>query len=52
MSRPNGRMNDVADWMAIYGGTPAECARAIGAPYEAVKAAWRNIKKKMGGQAR
>lgn len=45
-------MNRVADWMASYGGSIADCARALGVGYYTVKSAWDRIRAPMGAQAR
>jgi DNA-binding CsgD family transcriptional regulator len=42
----------VAEWMATYGGTVAQCARCLGITEPSARNAWTRIKRKLGRQAR
>ncbi len=42
----------VAEWMAAYGGSIADCARSMGISYDSARSAWSRVRRKMGAQAR
>jgi DNA-binding CsgD family transcriptional regulator len=45
------RLAQIAEWMAENGGTPSECARALGLRYGVVKSSWKDLRRKYGWQA-
>lgn len=49
--RYRSRMDEVADWMAAYGGSIADCARSLNVSYLTAKCAWDRVRRNLGPQA-
>jgi molybdenum-dependent DNA-binding transcriptional regulator ModE len=45
------RMDQLAEWMAEFGGTVSEAAKALGWRYDNTKHVWRRIRRRLGAQA-
>lgn len=50
-NRPYNQTDLIADWMADNGGTPFQCADALGIKRETVKSTWRRLRRRFGWQA-